>query len=145
VGVAADCQVCHRGCHQAHPGEAEKICGCKLQVLRTNNGQEFTAAEFADYCADDGITRHNSAPYSPQQNGVVERRNQTVVGMAWTLLKQRGMPAKFWDEAMVTSVHLLNRSATKSLQGKTPYDTWHERASAVSHVWVFGCLCFAQN
>jgi len=67
--------------------EAEKICGRKLQVLRTNNGREFTAAEFADYCADDGITRHNSAPYSPQQNSVVERRNQTVVGMARALLK----------------------------------------------------------
>ena len=55
----------------------------------TDNGQEFTAAEFADYCADDGSTRHNSTPYSPQQNGVVEWRNQTVVAMERALLKQR--------------------------------------------------------
>ena len=61
--------------------EAEKVCGRKLNVLRTDNGREFTAGEFADYYADEGITRHYSAPYSPQQNGVVERRNQTVVGL----------------------------------------------------------------
>ena len=54
---------------------AEAECGRKLRVLRTDNGGEFTAAEFASYCADEGIQRHYSAPYSPQQNGVVERRN----------------------------------------------------------------------
>jgi transposase InsO family protein len=68
----------------------------RMRVLRTDNGGEFTAAEFASYCAEEGIQRHYSAPYSPQQNGVVERRNQTVVGMARALLKQRGMPAVFW-------------------------------------------------
>ena len=74
---------------------AEVESGRKLRVLRTDNGGEFTAVEFTAYCADEGIQRHYSAPYSPQQNGVVERRNQTVVEMAWALLKQRGMPAVF--------------------------------------------------
>jgi transposase InsO family protein len=53
----------------------------------TDNGGEFIAAEFAAYCADEGITRYFSAPYTPQQNGVVERQNQTVVAMARALLK----------------------------------------------------------
>jgi transposase InsO family protein len=53
--------------------EAEKECGRKLWVLRTNNGGEFTMAEFVAYCADEGITRHFSAPYTPQQNEVVDR------------------------------------------------------------------------
>jgi transposase InsO family protein len=66
---------------------AEKECGCKLRVLRTDNGGEFMVVEFTTYCADEGITRHFSAPYTPQQNGVVERRNQTVVAMARALLK----------------------------------------------------------
>ena len=79
-----------------------------------------TAAEFAAYCADEGIQRHYSAPYSPQQNGVVERRNQTVVGMARALLKQRGVPAMYWGEAVVTAVYILNRSPTKALDGMTP-------------------------
>jgi transposase InsO family protein len=66
---------------------AEAECGRKLRVLRTDNGGEFTAAEFTSYYADEGVQRHYSTPYSPQQNGIVERRNQTVVGMARALLK----------------------------------------------------------
>jgi transposase InsO family protein len=54
---------------------AEKECGCKLRVLRINNVGEFTAAEFTAYCADEGITQHFLTPYTPQQNGVLERRN----------------------------------------------------------------------
>jgi transposase InsO family protein len=72
---------------------AEAECDRKLRVLRTDNGGEFTVAEFAAYCADEGIHRHFSASYTPQQNGVIERRNQTVVAIAHALLKQRGMPA----------------------------------------------------
>ena len=73
---------------------AEKQSGKKLRTLRTDNGREFTVDEFTAYCAE-GIQRHYSAPYSPQQNGVVERRNQTVVAMARALLEQRGLPARF--------------------------------------------------
>jgi transposase InsO family protein len=71
---------------------AEADCGRKM---RTDNGGEFTVAEFASYCADKGVQRHYSTTYCLQQNGVVERRNQTVVGMARALLKQRGMSAVF--------------------------------------------------
>jgi transposase InsO family protein len=74
---------------------AEKKCDRKLRVPRTDNGGEFTTAEFTAYCADKGITRHFSAPYTPQQNGVVERQNQTMVAMARALLKQRRMPTEF--------------------------------------------------
>jgi transposase InsO family protein len=74
---------------------AEAECGRKLRVLRTNNGGEFMAAEFALYCVDEGVQRHYSAPYSPEQNDVIKRRNHMVVGMARALLKQRGMPVVF--------------------------------------------------
>ena len=60
----------------------EAKSGKKLRVLWTHRGGEFTSVEFAIYCADQGVVRHHTAPYSPQQNGMVERRNQTVVGMA---------------------------------------------------------------
>jgi transposase InsO family protein len=123
---------------------AEAECGHKLRVLRTDNGSEFTAAEFASYCADEGIQRYYSAPYNPQQNDVVERRYQMVVGMARALLKQRGMPAVFWGEAVVTAVYILNRSPIKALNGRTPYEAWHGRKLAVSYLRVFGCLAFAK-
>jgi hypothetical protein len=101
-------------------------------------------AEFTSSCADEGVQRHYSAPYSLQQNGVVERRNQTVVGMARTL-KQRGMPVVFWGEAVVTVVYILNRSPTKALNGRTSYEAWHGRKPAVSHLRVFGCLTFGKE
>jgi transposase InsO family protein len=102
------------------------------------------AAEFASYCADEGIQHHYSAPYSSQQNGVIERRNQTVVGMA-RALKQRGMPTVHWRGAMVTAVYILNRSPTKALDGRTPYEAWHGHKPAFSHLRVFGCLTFAKE
>jgi transposase InsO family protein len=113
-------------------------------VLRTDNGGEFTVAEFASYYADEGVQRHYSVPYSPQQNGGIERRNQTIVGMTQTLLKQRGMPAVFWGEAVVTTVYILNRSPTKALNGRTPYEAWYGRKPAVSHLRVFDCLMFTK-
>ena len=120
---------------------AEAESGRKLRVLRTDNGGEFTTAEFAAYCA----SCHYSAPYSPQQNGVIEWHNQTVVGMARALLKQRGMPAVFWGETVVMVVYILNRLPTQSLDGRTPYEAWNGRKPTISHLRVFGCLAFAKE
>jgi len=136
-GAAADA-IKH---HQA----AVEECGCKLRVLRPDNGGEFTAAEFAAHYADEGIQLHFTALYTSQQNGVVEQRNQTVVTTTHALLKQRGMPAIYWGEAVMTVVHLLNRSPTKALDGMTPYEAWHGRKPVVSHLHVFGCLAFAKE
>jgi hypothetical protein len=123
----------------------EKESGLKIQVLRTNNGDEFTSAEFTAYCVDEGIQRHYSASYSLQQNGVVEHRNHTMVATARALLKQEGMSAEFWGEAVMTAVHLLNRSPTKSLEGKTLYEAWHECTLAVGQLHTFGCLAYAKE
>jgi transposase InsO family protein len=117
--VLLDSKVAAADAIKRHQAAAEE-CGCKLRVLHTENGGKFTAAEFAAYCADERIQRHYSAPYSPQQNGVVERRNQTVVAAARALLKQRDMPVIYWGEAAMTVVHLLNLSPTNALDGKTP-------------------------
>jgi transposase InsO family protein len=119
---------------------AEKETGREFKVLQTDNGGEFTCSELAEYFAMEGVKHHFSTPHSPQQNGIVEWRNQTVVATAWALLKPRGMPARFWGEVVVTAVHLLNRSPTKSLQGMTPYEAWHGRAPSVAHLRVFGCV-----
>ena len=73
--------------------EAES--GKKLRMLQTDRGDEFTLVEFAAYCMDQGVVRHHTAPYSPQQNGMVKRRNQTVVDMARSMMKAKGMPARF--------------------------------------------------
>jgi hypothetical protein len=75
----------------------------------------------------------------------VERRNQTVVGMARSLLKTMGMPGKFWREAVSTAVYLLNRSPTKSIKGMTPYEAWHGRKPSVHHLRTFGCVAHVKK
>jgi transposase InsO family protein len=103
-------------------------------------GGEFTSNSFASYCEDCGIKHHLTTPYTPQQNGVVEMQNQTVVGMARSLLKIMGMPAKFWGEAVATAVYLLNRALTKSVHGMMPYQVWHGKKPNVQHLRTFGCV-----
>jgi hypothetical protein len=115
----------------------ENESSLKLQVLRTDHG-----GKFATSYADEGIWCHYSASYSPQQNNMVERQNQTIVATAYALLKQRGMLAEFWGEAVRIIVHLHNRSPTKSLEGKTPYEAMHGRTPAVGHLRTFGCLVY---
>lgn len=93
----------------------------KRRVLRTNRGGEFTSVEFGEYFTKHGVMRHLSTPYSSQQNEVVERRNQTVLGMARSMMKAK-MSAELWGEAVSTTVFILNHAPTKSLKEMTPYD-----------------------
>lgn len=101
---------------------AERKSGHKLHALRTDRGGEFTVGHFQEYCAELGVRRELTAPYSPQQNGVVERRNQSVVGTARSMLKAKHLPGMFWGEAITTAVYILNRVSSKSVGGKTPYE-----------------------
>jgi transposase InsO family protein len=122
---------------QAH---AEVESGRKLRALRTDRGGEFTSIEFGEYCANLRVGRQLTAPYSPQQNGVVERRNQTIVATARSMMKAKGVPGRFWGEAMSTAVFLLNRSPTKSLDNQTPYEAWYGQRPAVHFLRTFGCV-----
>jgi hypothetical protein len=101
--------------------KVERETGKKLKVLRTDNGGEFTSVQFGQYCAGEGILCQHSMPYSPQQNGVVERRNQMVVNTARSILRARGMPGFFWGEVVHTIVYLLNQSPTAALDDLTPF------------------------
>jgi hypothetical protein len=65
--------------------------------------------------------------------------------MARALLKQRSLPTRYWGEAVVTAVHLLNRAPTKCLQGKTPYEAWHDKTPAVGHLRTFGCVAYTKD
>jgi hypothetical protein len=114
-------------------------------IVRHLHQHVLEGAVHAAYYADEGITRHFLAPYTPQQNGVVERRNQTLVAMTWALLKQRRMPVKFWGEAVVTAVYLQNRLPTKSLAGRTPYEAWHGQKPTVNHLHMFDCRAFVKQ
>jgi hypothetical protein len=76
--------------------EVENSTGCRIKTLRSDRGGEFLAGVFAGVCEHAGIKRQFIAPYTPQQNGVVERRNRTVMEMARSLLKSMKIPGRFW-------------------------------------------------
>ncbi|KAF8672420.1 hypothetical protein HU200_049631 [Digitaria exilis] len=123
----------------------ERKSGKKVMALRTDRGGEFAAADFVKYCAELGVQRQLTAAYSPQQNGVVERRNQTVVGTARSMMKAKDLPGVFWGEAVTTAVYLLNRSSSKSTGGKTPYELWTGCTPGVQHLRTFGCVAHVKT
>ena len=76
---------------------------------------------------------------------MVERRNQTVVRMAGSMMKAKKMPAEFWGEAVTTTVFILNHVPTKALKGKTPFEAWHGRKPNVSFLRTFGYVGHVKN
>ena len=84
-----------------------------------------------------------TAPYTPEQNGVAERKNRTVVEMARSLLKGKHLPNQFWAEAVATAVYLLNISPTKAVMNRTPFEAWYGMKPSVRHLRIFGCIAYA--
>jgi len=112
----------------------------KLKTVRTDRGGEFNSNQFTVFCNDFGIKHFITTPYTPQQNGVVERRNQTVVEMARCMMKSKVVPDQFWGDAVTTAVYVLNRAPTKSLEGVTPYEAWHGKKPSVNTLECLGVL-----
>ena len=99
--------------------------------------------EFLKYCEDNGIRRQLTVPRTPQQNGVAERKNRTILEMARSMLKSKKLPKEFWAEAVACAVYISNRSPTKSVLEKTPQEAWSGRKPGVSHLRVFGSIAHA--
>lgn len=123
---------------------AENFSGRRVKVLRSDRGSEFFSAELTKVCEQAGIVHHFTAPYSPQQNGVVERRNRTVMAMPHSLLKCMSVPGKFWGEAVRHAIYLLNRLPTKAMGDRTPFEAWSGKKPHLAHVHVFGCMAHAK-
>jgi transposase InsO family protein len=113
-----------------------------LKKLRSDRGGEYTSNEFEEFCAKQGMERQLTVAYSPQQNGVAERRNRTICEMARSVLIEKEMLVKFWAEAVSTAVYLQNRCYTTSVMEKTPFEAFTGRKPGVKHLKVFGCLCY---
>lgn len=115
-----------------------------IKMFRTDRGGEFTSSEFNKFCEEAGIQRQLTAPYTPQQNGVVERRNKTLMEMTRSILKHMGVPNSFWGEATRHATYLINRVVTRSLNDQTPYELYRGRKPSVKHLRVFGCIGYAK-
>ena len=116
----------------------------RIQTFRTDRRGEFFSYEFNSFCDEAGIKRHLTAPYSPQQNGVVERRNRTLIEMTRSIMKHMSIPNYLWGEATRHSTYLINRIATRVVKDRTPYEVYHGRKPNISHLKIFGCIGYAK-
>ncbi|KAJ3693375.1 hypothetical protein LUZ60_008855 [Juncus effusus] len=121
----------------------EKTTGMHIKTLRSDRGGEYMSTAFTSYCEEHGIKRFLTAPYSPQQNGVAERKNRTILEMVRSMLKGKDMPKEFWAEAVQCAVYVQNRCPHAMLGEKTPQETWSGQKPTVSHFKVFGSVAYA--
>ena len=117
----------------------EKSSGNKLKVIRPDNGWEFTSNEFEAFLTKEGAPNELTIPKIPEQNGVAERMNRTLVETTRSMLVNSNLPHSFWAEALS---YLRNRSPTKAVAGMTPYEGWTGEKPRVDGLRVFGCQAF---
>ena len=119
--------------------------GHVITYVRTDNGGEFTSNDMLAFMKEKGMTPELTATYTPQQNGVAERGNRTILDLIRTLKQDAGVPESFWSEAAKTAVYARNRLPTRSLSGNcTPFEAWRGRKPKVGHMRRFGCLAYAR-
>ncbi|GJT77473.1 putative ribonuclease H-like domain-containing protein [Tanacetum coccineum] len=116
-----------------------------VRRIRTDNGTEFVNQTLREYYEKVGISHETSVARSPQQNGVVERRNRTLIEAARTMLIYAKAPLFLWAEAVATACYTQNRSIIRLRHGKTPYELLHDKLLDLSFFHVFGALCYPTN
>ncbi|MCO5588812.1 hypothetical protein L7F22_042772 [Adiantum nelumboides] len=128
---------------QHYVSMVENETGCKVQTLRTDRRGEYMSGAFKDFLGKKGIKHQCTMPYTPQQNGVAERKNRSLMEMARCMLKAKSLLHKLWMEAVACAAHVLNKCPTRALKTITPYESWYDRKPSVSYLCVFGCLAYA--
>ena len=101
--------------------------GYTITSVRSDHGGEFDNDAFEIFCNNNGYDHNFSAPRTPQQNGVVERKNRTLQEMARTILNENNLPKYFWAEAVNTACYIANRVFVAKKKCKTPYELWRGR------------------
>ncbi|UYV77314.1 hypothetical protein LAZ67_15000474 [Cordylochernes scorpioides] len=123
---------------------AEKQTGKRLKCIRNDNAPEYLSKEFKDYLEGEGIGRQLSVEYTPQQNGVAERANRTLLDMTRCFMIEGDLPETLWAELIHTSTYIRNR-CPKLNECKTPHELFTKRKPVVSHLKIIGSKSFAVN
>ncbi|KAI3510729.1 hypothetical protein L1887_17862 [Cichorium endivia] len=116
-----------------------------VRRIRSDNGTEFNNQQIEEFLASKGIEHNFSTPYTPQQNGMVERRNVTLVEAARSMLNFANLPLSFWTEAIATACFVHNRSIINKRLQMTPYKILNGRKPNVKFFHIFGCRSFIKN
>ncbi|TYJ99589.1 Beta-galactosidase [Cucumis melo var. makuwa] len=122
----------------------------KIAILRSDNGREFQNHNLNEFLASKGIVHQTSYAYTPQQNGVAERKNRHLVEVARSLMLSTSLPSYLWGDAILTAAHLINRMSSRILHLQTPLDCLKESYPSTRHVSevllrVFGCTAYVHN
>ncbi|KAL3623657.1 hypothetical protein CASFOL_032473 [Castilleja foliolosa] len=117
--------------------------GKKVKKLRTDNGLEFVSNEFNTFCREHGIARHKTVRLTPQQNGLAERMNRTLLERVRCMLLGAGVAKQFWGEAVTTACYLINRSPSSAIKFKCPQEIWSGTKPDLKNLRVFGCAAYA--
>ena len=114
----------------------------RIKVLRYDSGGEYMSHEFHDFLQNNGIVSQHSCPYTPRQNGVVERKNRHLLDVVRSLLFESSVPSTFWVEALSTTVYLINRLPSHVLDFASPYHRLYHHHLNYLDIHTFGCIYF---
>jgi hypothetical protein len=127
--------------------EVENQHNVKIKVVRSDRGGKYYGRHtpygqisglFAKFLKENGIVAQYSLPYEPQQNGVAEMQNRTLMKMVHSMLSNSTLPLGLWIDALKTAAHIINRVLSKSVS-KTPYELWTGRKSSINYLHIWGC------
>jgi hypothetical protein len=116
--------------------------GLRIKKIRSDNGTEFKNSQIEGFFEEEGIKHEFSSPYMPQQNGVVERKNRTLLDMARTMLDEYNTSDRFWAEAINTACYSINQLYLHRILKKTSYGLLTVKKPNISYFRVFGSKCF---
>ena len=120
----------------------ENQFSCKIKILQSDDGGEYSKTQFQNYLTTNGILPHISCPHTPQQNGISERKHRHIVETGLALLAQSHLHTKYWVDAFNTAVYLINRLPTPILHNVSPFFKLLQIQPNYSLLKVFGCSCF---
>jgi hypothetical protein len=124
---------------------SERETGKLINILRTDNGGEFTGKKFEEFLKNAGIKHELTMSYTPEQNGVSERMNRTLLEKTRCMLRSAGLEEKFWGEAILTANFLKNRSPSRIIGNQVPDEIWRERKPTVKYFHIFGSKAYVLN
>ena len=125
-------------CFKRYTNLVENQLNVKIKTLRTDRGHEYLSDQFKSFCDEKGIARQLTIPHTPQQNGVAERRNRTLLDMVRSMMAQANLPIFFWGDALLTAAYVLNRVPSKSVPS-TPYELWNGNKPDLGNLHPWGC------
>ncbi|KAL7293142.1 hypothetical protein TKK_0013295 [Trichogramma kaykai] len=116
-----------------------------VKALQTDNGKEYCNEKMDKFLKSQGIQRRLSAPRTPEQNGLAERKNRVLVEAVRCMLSYSGLPLAFWREALMTANYIRNRCPTMGLNGDIPYAKWFGKLPDLKFFKIFGAKVCVLN